>query len=132
VTTAVFQTGAKVLVSGADLNINAPGFLIARTGFTEEHPELTVLFLKTYEEVRKHFTENLNEVSQEIADAEGVDVDIISTVLKNSEPILSPATDEFKKAHQDQADFLFEAGGIHKKLDTSEVIENRYIEEALK
>lgn len=132
VTTAVFQTGAKVLVSGADLNINAPGFLIARTDFTEEHPELTVLFLKTYEEVRKHFTENLNEVSQEIADAEGVDVDIISTVLKNSEPILSPATDEFKKAHQDQADFLFEAGGIHKKLDTSEVIENRYIEEVLK
>lgn len=47
-TTAVFQTGATILVSGADLGINAPSFLIARTKFTEEHSDLTVLFLKTY------------------------------------------------------------------------------------
>ncbi|KEZ52524.1 aliphatic sulfonate ABC transporter substrate-binding protein [Metabacillus indicus] len=132
VTTAVFQTGAEILASGEDLNINAPGFLIARSGFTEEHPELTVLFLKTYEEVRKHFTENLDQTAKEIADAEKVDVEIISAVLKNTTQILSPATDEFKKAHQDQADFLYKAGGINKKLDTSEVIDNQYVEKALK
>ncbi|PLR66244.1 aliphatic sulfonates ABC transporter substrate-binding protein [Bacillus sp. UMB0893] len=132
VTTAVFQTGAEVLVSGEDVNINAPGFLIARTKFTEENPELTVLFLKTYEEVRKHFVENIDEVSKEIADSEHVEVDIIKTVLTNTTAILSPTTDEFKKAHQEQADFLYEAGGITKEIDTSKVIENRFVEQALK
>ncbi|WP_423798294.1 aliphatic sulfonate ABC transporter substrate-binding protein [Neobacillus sp. SAB-20_R2A] len=132
VTTAVFQTGAKVLASGEDLNINAPSFLIARTKFTEEHPDLTVLFLKTYEEVRRHYVENLDEVAKEIAQSQKVDVKIIETVLKKSDPILSPATAEFSKAHQKQADFLYSVGGINKKLDTSKVIENKFVEQALK
>ncbi|MCH6267655.1 aliphatic sulfonate ABC transporter substrate-binding protein [Neobacillus citreus] len=132
VTTAVFQTGAKELATGEDLNINAPSFLIARTKFTEEHPDLTVLFLKTYEEVRRHYVENLDEVAKEIAQSQKVDVKIIETVLKKSDPILSPATAEFSKAHQEQADFLYSVGGINKKLDTSKVIENKFVEQALK
>ena len=132
VTTAIFQTGAKVLVSGEDLNINAPSFLIARTQFTKDHPDLTVLFLKTYEQVRRDYVENLDQVAKDLAEAQKVDVKIIETVLKNSEPILSPTTGEFAKAHQEQADFLYSVGGIDKKLDTKEVIENKYVEEALK
>jgi sulfonate transport system substrate-binding protein len=130
-TTAVFQTGAKVLVTGEDLNINAPSFLIARTKFTEEHQDLTVLFLKTYEEVRKHFVDHALEVSKEIAEKQDVEVEIIQSVLKNSEPILLPTTPEFAKAHQEQADFLYSVGGIEKALDTSKVIENKFIEQAL-
>ncbi|MBP1083565.1 MULTISPECIES: aliphatic sulfonate ABC transporter substrate-binding protein [Bacillus] len=131
-TTAVFQTEAKILASGEDLNINAPSFLVARTKFTKEHPELTVTFLKTYEEARKHVTENIDEVSEEIAKKENLDVEIIKTVLKKSEFILSPTTDEFAKAHQEQADFLYKSGGINKELDTSKVIDNQFVEEALK
>ncbi|MBD1381070.1 aliphatic sulfonate ABC transporter substrate-binding protein [Metabacillus arenae] len=131
-TTVVHQTAAKILVSGEDLNINAPSFLVARSKFAAEHPELTVLFLKTYEEVRQHFSNNLDEVSKEIADKEKVDVEIIKEVLKKTDLIFSPATKEFQKAHQEQADFLYSAGGINKELDTTEVIENKYIEQVLK
>ena len=131
-TAAVFQTDAKVLVTGEDLNINAPSFLIARTEFTEKHPDLTVLFLKTYEEVRQHFVEDIDGVSKELAEAQKVDIEIIRTVLGNSEPILSPTTDDFAKAHQEQADFLHSVGGIDRELDTSKVIENKFVNEALK
>jgi sulfonate transport system substrate-binding protein len=132
VTTAIFQTGAKVLVSGEDLNINAPSFLIARAQFTKDHPDLTVLFLKTYEQVRRDYVQNLDQVAKDLAEAQKVDVKIIETVLKKSEAILSPTTDEFAKAHQEQADFLYSVGGIDNKLDTSKVIENKFVEEALK
>jgi sulfonate transport system substrate-binding protein len=61
-----------------------------------------------------------------------LDKEIISTVLKNSEPILSPITPEFAKAHQEQADFLYSVGAINKKLDTSKVMESKFVEQALK
>ncbi|NMO94896.1 aliphatic sulfonate ABC transporter substrate-binding protein [Paenibacillus lemnae] len=131
-TTAVFQTGASLLASGEDLNINAPSFLIARTGFTEEHPELTVAFLKAYEEARIYFTTHLDEVSEDISKTQKLDKEIISRVLKNSQPILLPITPEFAKAHQEQADFLYKSGAIDKQLDTSKVLESKFVEQALK
>lgn len=131
-TTAVFQLGAKVLVTGQDLNINAPGFLIARTKFTKDHPDLTILFLKTYEEARKYYVEHTAEVTDELSKAQKLDPAIINTVLKNTEPLLSPITPEFAKAHQEQADFLYSVGAINKKLDTSQVLESKFVEQALK
>jgi sulfonate transport system substrate-binding protein len=131
-TTAVFQLGATILASGQDLNINAPGFLIARTKFTQEHPELTVLFLKTYEETRKYYLEHQDEVADGFVKTQKLEKPIIVTVLKNSEPLLSPITPEFAKAHQEQADFLFSVGAINKKLDTSQVLETKFVEQALK
>jgi sulfonate transport system substrate-binding protein len=131
-TIAVFQAGAKVLVSGEDLNINAPGFLIARTKFTQEHPDLTVLFLKTYEQARKYYLDHQNEVAEQFVKTQKLDRPIIDTVLKNSFPILSPITPEFAKAHQEQADFLYSVGAINKKLDTSQVLDSKFVEQALK
>ncbi|MDN4524569.1 aliphatic sulfonate ABC transporter substrate-binding protein [Fictibacillus fluitans] len=130
-TTAIYQTGAKSLADGEDLNINAPSFLVARTQFTTDHPDLTVLFLKTYEKVMKQFIEHPDKVSSEIAKKEKLDPKIVSRVLKRSNLILSPTNTEFAKAHQDQADFLYKAGGIKTKLDTSKVIENKFVEKAL-
>ncbi|WP_248927061.1 aliphatic sulfonate ABC transporter substrate-binding protein [Paenibacillus hamazuiensis] len=131
-TTAVFQTGAKILVSGQDLNINAPSFLIARTKFLQDHPDLAVVFLKAYEEARKYYTGHFDEVAEELSKSQKLDRAIVDQVLKNSSPILSPATPEYAKAHQEQADFLYSVGAINKKLDTSKVIENKYVEQALK
>jgi sulfonate transport system substrate-binding protein len=130
-TTAVFQVGASILATGADLNINAPSFLIARTEYTEKHPEATVAFLKAYEEARLYYTSHLEEVAEEISEAQKLDIEIIRTVLKNSEPILSPVTPEFAEAHQAQADFLYSVGGIDKQLDTSKVLESKFVEQAL-
>jgi sulfonate transport system substrate-binding protein len=131
-TIAVFQIGAKVLVTGEDLNINAPGFLIARTKFTQDHPDLTVLFLKTYEQTRKYYLDHQDEVTNDFVKSQKLDKEIIVNVLKNSFPILSPITPEFAKAHQEQADFLYSVGAINKKLDTSQVLESKFVEQALK
>jgi sulfonate transport system substrate-binding protein len=131
-TIAVYQIGAKILVSGQDLNINAPGFLIARTKFTQEHPDLTVLFLKTYEQARKYYLDHQDEVADEFVKTQKLDKPIIVTVLQNSTPLLSPITPEFAKAHQEQADFLYSVGAINKKLDTSQVLESKFVEQALK
>ncbi|WP_425453963.1 aliphatic sulfonate ABC transporter substrate-binding protein [Paenibacillus flagellatus] len=131
-TTAVFQTGATVLASGQDLGLNAPSFLIARTKFTKDHPELTVLFLKAYEEARRYFVGHFDEVTDDLARSQKLDKAIIGQVLRNSEPILSPATPEYTKAHQEQADFLYSVGAINKKLDTSQVLDNQFVERALK
>ncbi|GAA3329190.1 hypothetical protein GCM10020331_076240 [Ectobacillus funiculus] len=43
------QKDARILADGASLNVYSPGFVIARTAFTKEHPELVVRFLKVYE-----------------------------------------------------------------------------------
>ncbi|UJF31496.1 aliphatic sulfonate ABC transporter substrate-binding protein [Paenibacillus hexagrammi] len=131
-TTAVYQTGAKILVSGEDLNINAPIFLIARTDFTKQHPDLTVLFLKTYEEARRYYVEHQDEIADELVKSQKLDKPIIVDVLKNSVPILSSITPEFAKAHQEQADFLYSVKAINKKLDTSQVLDSQYVDQALK
>ncbi|GAB2674078.1 aliphatic sulfonate ABC transporter substrate-binding protein [Paenibacillus thermoaerophilus] len=130
-TTAVFQTGAKILVSGQDLNINAPSFIIARTKFLTDHPDLTVEFLKAYEEARLYFTSHIEEVTDDLAQSQKLDREIVATVLKNAEPLLSPITPEFAKAHQEQADFLYSVGAIDKQLDTSKVLESKFVEQAL-
>ncbi|MCY9661148.1 aliphatic sulfonate ABC transporter substrate-binding protein [Paenibacillus chondroitinus] len=131
-TTAVYQTGATILVTGEKLNINAPSFLIARTKFTQEHPDLTVLFLKTYEEARKYYVDHQDEIADELSKSQKLDKAIVVDVLKNTFPILSSITPEFAKAHQEQADFLQSVGAINKKLDTSQVLESKFIDQALK
>ncbi|WP_274648897.1 aliphatic sulfonate ABC transporter substrate-binding protein [Paenibacillus humicola] len=132
VTTAVVQSGDLVLVTGQDLNIFAPGFLIARTKFTEEHPDLTVLFLKEYEKVREYYASHLEEVADMLSKTNKLDKNIVLQVLQKSEPLLSPITPEFAKVHQEQADFLYSVGAINKKLDTSQVLDSRFVDQALK
>ena len=44
---------------------------------------------------------------------------------------MSPITPEFSEAHQAQADFLLSVGGIDKQLDTSKVLESKFVEQAL-
>ncbi|MGL4821000.1 MAG: aliphatic sulfonate ABC transporter substrate-binding protein [Bacilli bacterium] len=131
-TSAVFQSDARILVSGEDLDIFTPGFLIARTKFTEEHSDLTVLFLKTYEEVRSTFVANSDQVAEELSKSQNIDVEIIKEVYRKVTPILSPVTEEFQKAHQAQADFLYSVGGIDKKLDTKLVFDNSFVEQVVK
>lgn len=73
-----------------------------------------------------------DEVAGELSAAQKLDKAIVDQVLRNSAPILSPITPEFAKAHQEQADFLYSVGAINKKLDTSRVLDSRFVEQALK
>ncbi|QGQ45886.1 aliphatic sulfonate ABC transporter substrate-binding protein [Metabacillus sediminilitoris] len=131
-TTAIHQLGAVPILTSEDINLLSPGFLISRTGFTEEHPEYTELFLKAYEDARKEYDENIETISKELAEVQGVDEKIILEVNEKTESILSPTTDEFAKAQQEQADFLYEEGVIDKKIDISKVIDNTFVDNALK
>lgn len=132
VTTATTQTGAQVLVDGEQLNLLAPGFLIARTDFIEAHPELTVTFLKTYEQLRQYYESHTQEVAAHFGQTKNVDADMLVKIMNNNTSLLSPITPEFAAAHQEQADFLYSINAIDKQLDTSLVLENKYIEQALK
>ncbi|WP_342043302.1 hypothetical protein [Bacillus sp. OTU2372] len=55
-----------------------------------------------------------------------------AAVEEKSNPILSPITEEFAKAHQEQADFLYQEKVIDKKVDTSKIIDNTFINKVLK
>lgn len=61
-----------------------------------------------------------------------VDEKIIRQVIKNSEAANLPITDEVIKNQQETADLLYDLGGLKRKVDTKEVVDNSYIEKALK
>jgi sulfonate transport system substrate-binding protein len=132
VISAEVQVGAKKLITGEDINLNAPGFIITRTKFAQDNPELLQLFLKTYEQTRQYYAAHLDEMTDYFTGTTKLEKEIVSRILKSSAPLLSPISPEFAKAHQAQADFLLSTGGIKKKLDTSKVLDSTYIEQALK
>ena len=43
----VLNNDARVLADGESLKLYSPGFVIARTEFIEEHPDLAVLYLES-------------------------------------------------------------------------------------
>lgn len=131
-TTAIYQIGAVPILTSEDINLLSPAFLVARTKFTEEHPKYTELFLKTYEAARKEYVKNIDSISKELAATQGVDQEIIRKFNEKTNSILSPTTKEFRKAQQEQADFLYKEGVINKKIDISKVIDNSFVENALK
>ncbi|MFB6466769.1 aliphatic sulfonate ABC transporter substrate-binding protein [Cytobacillus sp. Hz8] len=131
-TTAIYQLGAVPILTSEDLNALSPGFIVARTKFTEEHPNYTVLFLKAYHNASKSYIANIDSVSKELAASQGIDQKIIRKVIEKSDPILSPTTKEFAKAQQEQANFLYAKKVIDKKIDISKIIDNKFVEKALK
>lgn len=120
------------ILTSEDLNLLSPAFLVASTKFTEKYPEYTVKFLEVYEKARKDYVDHIDTVSEELAAVQGVDAEIIREVNEKQAPSLLPTTKEFEKAQQNQADFLYSQGVINKKINVSEVIDNQFVEKALK
>jgi sulfonate transport system substrate-binding protein len=130
-----FQTveqNARILENGETLNVYSPGFTIVRTKFAEEHPELVVEFLKVYEKAVKWQKENLEEAIALYAEAKKLDKEIIRQVIENNKPLNLPISKEIIQAQQETADFQYSMEAIKTKIDTSEVVDNSYIEKALK
>lgn len=75
--------------------------------------------------------ENLDKVSQELADLRKLDKGVMKGILERSNFNLSPITEEFQTSQQEQADFLFDGGIIKKELDTSAIVENRFVNHVL-
>ncbi|MFP3122445.1 aliphatic sulfonate ABC transporter substrate-binding protein [Ectobacillus funiculus] len=125
------QKDARILADGASLNVYSPGFVIARTAFTKEHPELVVRFLKVYEKARLFEKENRTEAIELYANAKKIDKDIVGHILENNQSLNLPITEEIIQAQQDTADFQYSLQAITKKIDTSQVVDNSYIKKAL-
>jgi len=70
-------------------------------------------------------------VSQELADLRNLDKGVMKGILERSNFNLSPITEEFQTSQQEQADFLFDGGIIKKELDTSAIVENRFVNNVL-
>ncbi|WP_428911422.1 aliphatic sulfonate ABC transporter substrate-binding protein [Niallia sp. Krafla_26] len=123
---------ARILADGESLKLYSPGFIIARTEFIKEHPDLAVLFLKVYEKARLYQNENREETIDIYAESRKIDKEVVRRVLENNEALNLPITDEIIKDQQETADFQHELEIIPKKIDTSDVVDNTYIEKALK
>lgn len=128
----VLKNEAKVLADGESLQVYSPSFVIARSQFTEEHPDLTVLFLKVYEKARLFEKEQREEAVELYADARKIDKEVARRVIENNESLALPISEKIIESQQDTADFQYELKAITKKLDTSKVVDNSYIEQALK
>jgi sulfonate transport system substrate-binding protein len=122
---------AKVLADGETLNVYSPGFIIARSDFTEEHPDLTVRFLKVYEKARRWQNEHFDEAVSIYAKAKKLDEKVVARSLRNNPPLNEPITDDIIKAQQKTADFQYSQKVIKTKIDTSKVVDNQYIKKAL-
>mgnify|MGYP005607850763 FL=1 len=70
-------------------------------------------------------------MSQELADLRNLDKGVMKGILERSNFNLSPITEEFQTSQQEQADFLFDGGIIKKELDTSAIVENRFVNHVL-
>ncbi len=123
--------GARILENGESLNAYSPSFLIARSDFTKEHPDLVVRFLKVYEKARLFEKNNRNEAIELYANAKKIDKTVIRQVLENNESLNLPINQDIIKAQQTTADFQFDQKAIAKKIDTSKVVDNSYINKAL-
>ncbi|MGG3467520.1 aliphatic sulfonate ABC transporter substrate-binding protein [Neobacillus pocheonensis] len=126
------KKNARILANGKSLNVYSPGFVIARTEFAKEHPDLVVRFLKVYEKARLFEKENRDDAIDLYANAKKIDKDVISYVLENNESLNLPISEEIIKAQQETADFQYSLKAITNKIDTSKVVDNSYIKKALK
>ncbi|MCM3214618.1 aliphatic sulfonate ABC transporter substrate-binding protein [Niallia taxi] len=128
----VVKNEAKVIATGKDIGSYSPGFQIVRTEFAKEHPELVELYLKVTEKATRWQNEHNDEAIKIYADLKNTDEEIISRVLENSVPENTPISDDIIKEQQATADLLLEQGGLTKKLEVADVVNNTYIEKVLK
>lgn len=126
------KKGAKVIADGETLNISSPEFVITRTKFAEEHPELVVRFLKVYEKARVWQENNLEEAINIYASAKKIDAEIVKEVFNHDKPILVPITKDIVEEQQRTADFQYKLHSIKKKIKPAQVVDNSYVEKALK
>lgn len=128
----VVKNGAKVLANGESLETYSPSFVIARSQFTEEHPDLTIRFLKVYERARLFEEENREEAVDLYANARKIDKEVVRRVIENNKSLALPIPEKIIKSQQNTADFQYELKAITKEIDTAKVVDNSYIESALK
>ncbi|MTT32353.1 aliphatic sulfonate ABC transporter substrate-binding protein [Terrilactibacillus sp. BCM23-1] len=123
---------SRVLTDEEHLGTYAPSFLLARTQFTKDHPDLTVKFLKVFEEALKWEKDHFDEAVSIYSQAKHLDKEVVKTAIINNPTITKPISSSINQAQQKTADFSYDQKIINKKIKTSEVVDNQFIEKALK
>jgi sulfonate transport system substrate-binding protein len=121
--------------NGLTLNVNkkifAPGAIIARKGFAEEHPEIVQAYLRVYKKAADWQIENPDEASEIYSRATKLPADLIKKIITAEKPNIL-FTEESINAQQDSIDTLAEAGFIKKAFNYKEQIHNEYLDAAFK
>ncbi|WP_238403788.1 aliphatic sulfonate ABC transporter substrate-binding protein [Paenibacillus paridis] len=132
ITLNTLQDKARVLADGEQLGVLSPSFYIARKQFADEYPELVTLYLKVLDKTLKWENDNWDEALDRYAAERSVPKALIEAIFVRSKSISIPVSDEIIAEQQKTADFQYEIKSIRKKIDVSEVFDNRFIEEAQK
>jgi sulfonate transport system substrate-binding protein len=132
ITIEQIQRSAKVLASGETIQAPDPGFVIARTKMLKDHPELAVVFLQVFNQSIQWEKEHQEESIDFFAALKKLDKKIVKQVVENDESTIEPITDQIVQNQQKTADFLYSLGGIKQKIDVSKVVDNSFVEKALK
>ena len=103
-----------MIADGETLNVSSPEFLITRTKFAKEHPELAEKFLKVYEKARVWQDANLDEAIK-VYTCKKIDAEIVKEVFNHDKPILVPVTKEIIAEQQKTADFQYKLGSIKER-----------------
>lgn len=122
----------KVLVDGEQLGVLSPSFTIVRTEFAENYPELVTLYLKIVEKSRLWEDDNLAEAQDRYAAEYKIPLAVVQGMRERSLMINIPVSDEIAAELQKTADFQYEEKTIRKQIKVSDIIDNQYIEAALK
>lgn len=125
------QHGAEMLANGESTDLYSPGFTLVRTGFSKEHPDEVVRFLKVFNKAVTWQKEHKDEAVSLYAKIKNLDPSVVRNVLNNTEPLNEPINDDIVKAQQETADFQYQTKAIQKKIDVKDVVDNSFIKKAL-
>jgi sulfonate transport system substrate-binding protein len=121
-----------MLANGESTDLYSPGFTLVRTGFSKEHPDGVVRFLKVFNKAVTWQKEHKDEDVSLYAKIKNLDPSVVRNVLNNTEPLNEPINDDIVKAQQETADFQYQTKAIQKKIDVKDVVDNSFIQKALK
>lgn len=121
-----------IIADGESVGFLSPSYTIARSKFTEDHPELVVTYLKTLNELLAWETANEEDAVERYAKERNLPVALIEQTRQRSKSINILVEDAIIEEHQKTADFQYEHGTIRQKIDVSKVFDNRFYKEAVK
>ncbi|MGG4143493.1 aliphatic sulfonate ABC transporter substrate-binding protein [Paenibacillus algorifonticola] len=131
-TNQVNTNGAAIIADSKIIDAYTPGYNIARTKFTEEHPDLVIAYLTAYEKALQWEKEHFDEAVTLLAAIKKLDEETVRISLKNNVDLNNPVSDKATESQQVTADILLELGEIKEKLDVSKVVDNSFINKALR
>jgi sulfonate transport system substrate-binding protein len=98
---------SRVLAYSGDVLKDNAGFLLANTGFAADHPDLVQEFIDGSKEAADWAKAHLDDVTEALATATGIDKDVMTTVDRNASFDVVSLSNAILDGQQATADRLF-------------------------